>query len=58
MGTASSQPSDPSQFADFDTQTQRGSFRSLAAAAAIYSGAYSLSYLSDWATMIAAQAGS
>ncbi|HEX6790798.1 MAG TPA: serine/threonine-protein kinase [Candidatus Krumholzibacteria bacterium] len=47
-------PSDPSQFADLDTQTQRGSFRGLAAAAAIYAGAYALAYLSDWATMVAA----
>jgi hypothetical protein len=50
---ATSGTSNPSQFVDLDTQTQRGSFRALAAAAAIYAGAYALAYLSDWATMVA-----
>lgn len=49
-----SSASDPSNFADLDSQTQRGSFDGLAAAAAVYAGAYFLAYASDWLTQIAA----
>ncbi len=45
-------PSDPSQFSDLDTQTQRGSYRMLAAAAGIYAAAYALAYLADWGILI------
>jgi serine/threonine-protein kinase len=51
----SSLSSDPSQFADLDTQTQRASMRGLAAAAAIYATAYSLAHLAGWGTLIASQ---
>jgi len=49
-----SSPSDPSNFGDLDSQTQRGSYNGLAAAAAIYSAAYLAAFLSDWFTQIAA----
>ena len=49
-----SSPSDPSNFADLDSQTQRGSYHGLAAAATIYSGAYLMSFISDWFTQLAA----
>ncbi|HET6463053.1 MAG TPA: serine/threonine-protein kinase [Candidatus Krumholzibacteria bacterium] len=45
-------PSDPSQFSDLDTQTQRGSYRMLSAAAGIYATAYALAYLTDWGILI------
>jgi len=49
-----SSQSDPSNFADLDSQTQRGSFNGLAAAAYIYAGAYFVAYVSDWLTQVAA----
>ena len=47
-----SNPSDPSQFSDLDTQTQRGSYSALGAAAGIYAIAYALAYLTDWGILI------
>ena len=52
---AGSATSNPSQFADLDTQTQRGSFRALAAAAVIYASAYALVHIADWVTLIVAR---
>ncbi len=49
-----SSQSDPSNFADLDSQTQRGSFNGLAAAASIYSAAYLFAFLSDWFTQVVA----
>jgi serine/threonine-protein kinase len=52
-----SQPSatsDPSNFADLDSQTQRGAYNALAAAASIYSAAYLLAFVSGWLTQVAA----
>lgn len=52
-----SQPSagsDPSRFDDLDSQTQRGSFNGLAAAATIYAVVYLSVFLGDWVTQIAA----
>ena len=49
-----SSQSDPSNFADLDSQTQRSSFNGLAAAATIYAAAYSLAFLADWITQLAA----
>lgn len=49
-----SSPNDPSNFADLDSQTQRGSFSGLAAAATVYAGAYFLAYAGDWLTQVAA----
>jgi hypothetical protein len=50
----SSNPSDPSNFADLDSQVQRGSFNGLAAAATFYAVCFFLAYLADWFTHIAA----
>ena len=46
--------SDPSSFADLDSQTQRGSFSALSVAAAVYAGAYFFAFTSDWVTQMAA----
>jgi serine/threonine-protein kinase len=51
----SSSSSDPSNFAELDSQTQRRAFRGLAAAAWIYAAVYFVVYAADWATEIAAQ---
>jgi eukaryotic-like serine/threonine-protein kinase len=49
-----SSASDPSQFVDLDTQTQRGSYRGLAVAASIYAAGYFLAFTSGWITEIVA----
>ena len=46
--------SEPTGFGDLDSQTQRGSYNGLAAAASIYSVAYLVAFLSDWFTQLAA----
>jgi hypothetical protein len=50
----STSPSDPSNFAQLDSQTQQGSFRGLAAAALIYAFVYLAAFVTDWGTEIAA----
>ncbi|HXV14146.1 MAG TPA: serine/threonine-protein kinase [Candidatus Krumholzibacteria bacterium] len=49
-----SSQSDPSNFSDLDSQTQRGSYHGLAAAASVYAGAYFFAYVADWLTRVAA----
>ncbi len=48
-----SSPSDPSNFADLDSQTQQSAFHGLAAAATIYAAVFFLGYVADWITWIA-----
>ncbi len=50
----SSTQSDPSNFTDLDSQTQRGSFTGLAVAAFVYAGAYFIAFVADWLTQISA----
>lgn len=52
--TQSSSASDPSRFDDLDSQTQKGSFDGLAAAAMVYAGAYFFAFMGDWLTQVAA----
>ena len=49
-----SSQSDPSNFADLDSQTQRSSFNGLAAAATIYAAAYTTAFVAGWLTQLAA----
>ena len=46
--------STPSNFDDLDSQTQKGSFDGLAAAATVYAAAYFFAFMGDWVTQIAA----
>ena len=48
-------PSDPSNFSDLDSQTQRSAFKGLEAAAWIYAGVYSAVFVSDWITLMVAE---
>jgi len=52
--TQSSTLSDPSNFADLDSQTQKGSFTALAVAACVYAGAYFFAFSADWVAQMAA----
>ena len=44
----SSSPSDPSRFADLDSQTQDRAFKGLSGAALFYAAVYLAAFLSDW----------
>ena len=47
-GSDSSSSSDPSRFAELDSQTQDGAFNALSAAALVYAAVYFVAFVSDW----------